>query len=193
MKLHSTPQPQANKVMGLDCSTNSLAFGIIENGSLSSYGEIFFEGKDLYERLVDARLKITALIAAGQFDVDFIAFEKAVLVRSVTTVIKLAYMFGVIMSLLLEKKAKVVEVTPIEWQSGIGNKNLTPAEKAKIKSENPGKSTAWFQAYSRELRKQRTLAFVNTLHGQEPITSDNVGDACGIAWYAYNKMTERSK
>lgn len=191
MKLHNSQQPKANKVMGIDCSTNSLAFGVIEDGELVRFGEIFFEGKDLYERLVDARLKISELVSQNYFDADFIAFEKAVLVRSVTTVIKLAYMFGIVMSLLLERRAKVVEVTPIEWQSGIGNKNLNKAEKAAIKLEHPGKSTAWFQAYSREMRKQRTLTFVNTLHGQAPITSDNVGDACGIAWYAYNKMTER--
>ncbi len=38
--------------MGIDCSTNSLAFAIFRTGGRSGWGEDEFEGSDIYARLV---------------------------------------------------------------------------------------------------------------------------------------------
>ena len=44
----------------------------------------------------------------------------------------MAYIFGAIMGELVDDGRKVVEVHPITWQSFIGNKNFTKAEKLEI-------------------------------------------------------------
>jgi len=42
----------------------------------------------------------------------------------------------------------------------------------------------------RNRRKQKTMDFFNTTFGTD-IEDNDVGDACGIAYYAYKNMTER--
>ena len=178
---------QATRVMGVDCSTNSLAFAIFENGRPVRWGEIEFEGSDLYYRLPDARHKVEALFAEFE-SVDAIAFEKAVMVRSVEVAIKLAMVFGTVLSVLLESGAVVTEVYPISWQSYIGNPNLTAKERTNLEIKHPGKSKAWYQSAGREIRKNRTKKWVLTNYGIT-IDSDNVSDAFGVAYFCQEHLT----
>lgn len=180
----------ANRVMGIDCSTNSFAWAIIDKGTMVSYGEVMFEGSTVFERLNDARHKISRLMALNLFRADFVCIEAAVMVRSIGVAIKLAYVYGAVMSVLLENKAKVVEATPVAWQSYIGNKNFTKAEKETLKKDFPGKSASWYSNKSREIRKMRTLIWAREQFGVRT-ESDNVGDACGLAYYAYHNLTNR--
>jgi len=183
-KLHKT---KAHKVLGIDASTNSLAFCIFEDKKVKSYGEIFFEGTNVYERILDAKRKTAAICKAGILDVDFVAIEAGVVVRSAATGIKMAYVFGVIMGQLLDDNIEVIEVHPITWQSFIGNKNYTKAQKEAVKKEFPGKTENWYRNKIRSLRKEATLQF---MHDKGIITSsDNVADAAGIAWYAAHNLT----
>lgn len=143
-----------------------------------------FEGNDVYQRILDAKRKIKAF--KEELDTDFVVIEAAISVKSVHTGIKMAYVFGAIMGEILSDNIQVVEVHPITWQSYIGNKNYTKAEKEAIKNEFPGKSENWIKGKIRERRKERTIRFVRTL-GVET-ESDNVADAAGIAWYAVNEI-----
>lgn len=167
--------------MGLDCSTNSLAFAFVKNGSLLRYGEIFFNGPDVYHRASDARKKIEAI--KHEFEISCVAIEKTIHVRSVDTAIKMAFVAGTVISCLLDDHVKVLEIAPISWQSGIGNPNLTSKEKLLIQKANPGKSKAWYQAKNRSVRKQRTMNWVKDRFGLD-IGSDNVTDAIGLAFYS---------
>lgn len=183
-KLHKS---KANRVLGIDASTNSIAFCILEDKKPVSYGEIVFYGSDVYEKMLDAKKKIEALKKLGMFDVDFVAIEAGVVVKSTHIGIKMAYVFGVIMAELLEDHIKVVECHPITWQSFIGNKNYTKVQKQAVRDEHPGKSDTWYSAEIRKRRKQYTLTYM----ADKGIitTSDNVADAAGIAWYAVNNLT----
>jgi hypothetical protein len=86
----------------------------------------------------------------------------------------------------------VVTVTPVAWQSYLGNPNLKPAERAAIKKANPGKSESWYKSEGRRMRKQRTLDIVRARFGPDLIhdNSDNASDAIGVAWYALNHRTD---
>ena len=48
-------------ICAIDASTNSLAFAIYSHGKLAKYGKINFEGKDVYEKIIDACKKSKAL------------------------------------------------------------------------------------------------------------------------------------
>lgn len=186
MSLAKLKKIKANRVLGVDASTNSLAFCIFEDTNATSYGEILFEGGTVYERILDAKRKVKALSEAQVLSADFMALEAGVIVRSAATGIKMAYIFGAIMGEILDDEMQVVEVHPITWQSYIGNKNFTKAEKQAVKNEFPDKSENWHKAHIRKLRKQKTLDF---FHEKGIITdSDNVADAAGIAWYAVNNL-----
>lgn len=174
--------------MGIDASTNSLAFAVLEGDVVVKWGEIFFHGATVFDRLNDARAKTEALLK--EFDIEYVCIEAAVMVRSISVAIKLAYVYGAIIGELLKGGAVVVEATPIAWQAFIGNPNLTPTEKAKIKAEFPGKSKSFYQVKGREVRKQKTIKWVYDTFGID-LESDNVADAFGLSFYASNHLTCR--
>jgi Holliday junction resolvasome RuvABC endonuclease subunit len=184
VSLAKLAKQKPSKVLGIDASTNSFAFCLMDGEKPFKWGEITFDGDDVYERILDAKRKIKAF--KSELNTDFIVMEAAISVKSVHTGIKMAYVFGAIMGELLSDNVKVHEVHPITWQSYLGNKNFTKAEKLAVKNEYPGKSENWYKAKIREIRKSRTIDFARTL-GIET-ESDNVADAIGIAWYAINEV-----
>jgi len=184
LSLAKLVKPKAHKVLGIDASTNSIAFCLMNEKVPVKWGEITFDGSDVYERILDAKRKIRSF--KRELDTDFVVIEAAISVKSVATGMKMAYVFGAIMGELLSDNVEVVEVHPITWQSYLGNKNFTKAEKEAIRLEFPGKSDNWIKGKIRERRKQRTIDFVGNLGIKTE--SDNVADAAGIAWYAVNEI-----
>jgi Holliday junction resolvasome RuvABC endonuclease subunit len=184
VSLAKLAKPQAHKVLGIDASTNSFAFCLMNEKKPVKWGEITFDGADIYERILDAKRKIKSF--KNELDVDFVVIEAAISVKSIHTGIKMAYVFGAIMGELLNDNIRVVEVHPITWQSYLGNKNFTKIEKQAVKDEFPDKSENWYKGKIREIRKSRTIDFARTLGINTE--NDNVADAAGIAWYAVNEV-----
>ncbi|MEY4331358.1 MAG: hypothetical protein RLZZ196_96 [Bacteroidota bacterium] len=172
----------ATKVLGIDASTNSIAFCLFDGDTPVKWGELMFHGSTVYERILDAKRKVRAI--RERLNYDTICIEAAVSVKSVATGLKMAYMFGTIMGELMYDDTKVVEVHPLKWQGYINNPNFTKAEKENVKKEFPGKSESWYKNKIRELRKQRTIKFASTLGIYTE--NDNVADAVGIAWWGSN-------
>lgn len=170
--------------MGIDASTHTIAYCIFDGESPVEWGEINFDGGDVYQRVLDAKRKVRAL--REHFNTDFVVLEAAVMVRSANTGLKMAYIFGAIMGELLENGAEVLEVHPITWQSFIGNKNFTKAQKEQVIKDNPNRSDNWIKAHIREMRKQKTINFMKDIGVDTE--SDNVADAAGVAWYATKNM-----
>src|SRR6478735_4874024 len=129
---------KVDTLLGIDVSTNSFAFCLIKNGKVVRHGEIFFKGKNVFERLADGQTKVRAM--KDTLAAEKVVFESAVYVQNKKTVIVMAYAFGAIIAALLDAGSTVDEVTPMEWQNAIGNKTLTKAEKEAIQKANPGKS-----------------------------------------------------
>jgi Holliday junction resolvasome RuvABC endonuclease subunit len=182
---------RASRVIGIDASTKSLAFCVFYNRRPVKWGKINFEGSDVYERIRDAHPKVRAL--ADEFDADFVCLEGAILAnnKNVKVTIDLSLMYGAILSVLLEGRAKVVQVTPTVWQNFIGNKVFSQVETAKMKADFPGKSASWYTNKKREIRKQRTMDFFNAKWPHMNLTDNDVGDAAGIAYHSYYELTRR--
>jgi Holliday junction resolvasome RuvABC endonuclease subunit len=185
MSLANLTRPKAHRVLGIDASTNSFAFCLMHENTAVKWGEVTFDGSDVYERILDAKKKIHAF--KNELDFDFVVMEAAISVKSVATGIKMAYVFGTIMSELLEDNIKVLEVHPIAWQSFINNKNFTKAEKQAVKDEFPNKSENWIKNKIREKRKQKTINWVKDTYDIN-LESDNVADAFGIAYYVVSNI-----
>jgi hypothetical protein len=104
--------------------------------------------------------------------------------NSPKTAADLALVQGAILGSAGQSGTKVIgKVAPITWQNFIGNKKISKDEKLFIKSQNPGKSESWLKTHERELRKQRTINFIN-LQYDRTITDNDVADACGIGHWA---------
>jgi hypothetical protein len=170
-------------ICSIDASTNSLAFALFSGENLGVVGKIYFEGNDIYEKVMDAGQKVKAFFDYyGGFEA--IVIEHTVFMNSPKTAADLALVQGAILGSAGQSGTKVIgKVSPITWQNYIGNKKISKDEQLFIRSQNPGKSVSWYKAYERMLRKERTIKFINTIYDRT-ITDNDVADACGIGHWA---------
>jgi Holliday junction resolvasome RuvABC endonuclease subunit len=192
VKLSSVTQNIKPKtICAIDASTNSLAFALFDTQqkSLGTVGKINFQGKDTYEKVMDAGKKVRAFFDYyGGFEA--IVIEHTVFMNSPKTAADLALVQGAILGSAGQVGTKAIgKVAPITWQNFIGNKKISKDEKLFIKSQNPGKSESWLKTYERELRKQRTIKYINTIYDRT-ITDNDVADACGIGHWALSNWNK---
>ncbi len=188
MKLAELVKTKAHRVLGIDASTNSVAFCLMDNNKPLKWGKIEFTGSDIYEKIYDAKVKMHAML--DELKADYIAIEGAVLVRSPDAVIKLSYVYGVVIAELMSTGAKVITISPTSWQAHIGNKNPTKMEKDKLKFENPGYADSWYKNKMRQIRKQRTVDYFNNKYKLN-LSDFDVADSFGIAHYSNEVLTKR--
>lgn len=178
-------------ILAIDASTTSLAFAIFSDNKLVSCGKIKFEGNNAYQKLGDAALKTLPFLK--QFEIDAIVIEHTVFINSPKTASDLALIQGALLGAAKIAGIRTAgSINPITWQSYIGNNKLTAKEKQDLMAEFPGKSKNWYQNKSREIRKQRTINFVNTYYDKN-LADDDVADAVGIGHYAINNWGKIDK
>jgi Holliday junction resolvasome RuvABC endonuclease subunit len=190
-----TQVPQS--ICAIDASTNSIAFAIFntEEKTLDAVGKINFVGKDTYEKVMDAGKKVKAFLDIyGSFEA--IVIEHTVFMNSPKTAADLALVQGAILGAAGQAGTKIIgKVAPITWQNFIGNKKISKDEQLFIRSQNPGKSESWYKTYERNLRKERTINFINIQYDRT-IDDNDIADACGIGHWAiknWNKAIGEDK
>jgi hypothetical protein len=180
---------QPERICAIDASTNSLAYATFHGGHLKEVGKINFEGKDIYEKVIDAGRKSKGLFE-HIVNVDAIVIEHTVFMNSPKTAADLALVQGALLGAAGQSGIRVVgKVSPITWQNFIGNKKISKEEQLVIRSKNPGKSVSWYKSYERNLRKERTIKFINTIYDRH-IEDNDVADACGIGHWALSNWTK---
>jgi len=179
------------KFVAIDASTNSLAFALFEFGNLKMIGKISFEGKDVYQKCIDASKKVQSFLKDKSFiNTDSIIIEHTVFMNSPKTAADLALVQGAIIGAAgVSGVLNVAKVSPITWQNYIGNKALSKEEKLVIRSKNPGKSDAWYKSYERNIRKERTIKFIE-INYDKIIDDNDVADACGIGHWGLNNWSK---
>jgi hypothetical protein len=171
------------RICAIDASTNSLAFALFDGDSLEKVGKIYFEGNNVYEKVMDAGQKVKSFFEyCGGFEA--IVIEHTVFMNSPKTAADLALVQGAILGAAGQSGTKVIgKVSPITWQNFIGNKKISKDEQLSIRAQIPGKSESYYKAHERMLRKERTIRFINTIYDKS-ITDNDVADACGIGHWA---------
>ena len=188
MTLAKLVKTKAYRVLGIDASTNSIAFCLMENDVPLKWGKIELSGMDIYEKIYDAKKKMSVML--DELKSDYISVEGAILVRSPDAVIKLSYVYGVVIAELMSTGASVITISPSSWQAYIGNKNPTKEEKASIRLANPGYADSWYKNKIRNMRKQRTVDYFNKKYNLS-LDDFDVADAFGIAHYSNEVLTKR--
>jgi Holliday junction resolvasome RuvABC endonuclease subunit len=180
VKLNLIKQPK--RFCAIDASTNSLAFAIFEDKKIIACGKIKFEGVATYDKVMDAAKKTKAFF--DRFDFDIIIIEHTVFMNSPKTAAQLAMVQGALLGAAsMSGVKKIGSVSPMTWQNFIGNKKLTKEEKHEIQKKNPGKSVSWFKNEERNIRKQRTINYIN-INYDKNLVDDDVADACAIGHWA---------
>jgi Holliday junction resolvasome RuvABC endonuclease subunit len=179
-------------IFAIDASTNNLAFAIFNNKELISTGKINFVGKNNYDKVSDACKKLNSFFKLYDI-VDAIVIEHTVFMNSPKVAADLALVQGAILGAAGINNIRIAgSVSPITWQNYLGNKRLTPKEKQEIVLEFPGKSKAWYKAYERETRKQKTIKFINTYYDKS-INDNDIADACGVGHWAIQNWEKLDK
>jgi Holliday junction resolvasome RuvABC endonuclease subunit len=184
MPTEAKEKARPSRVLGIDTSTNALAFCVYEGGAPIYWGKVNLTGPNIYARVSEANKKASALLSV--WDIDFVVVEKAIMGASPDGSLKIAMIVGAALAAVIKDHVEVITVAPVSWQSYLGNKLLTKAEKQEIADLYPGRTVNYIKAKQREFRKQRTINWVNDKWGI-PITDNDVSDAIGIAhWGAEN-------
>jgi Holliday junction resolvasome RuvABC endonuclease subunit len=178
-------------ICSIDASTNSLAFAIFSDIKLVAFGKINFQGANTYAKVKDAARKSYAFFK--KFNIDSIVIEHTVFINSPKTAADLALVQGALLGAAGISGIKIAgSVNPISWQSFIGNPKLTVMEKKELMEQYPDKSKAWYQNRARDIRKVRTIQFVNTYYDKE-VSDNDVADAIGIGHWAINNWGKLTK
>lgn len=176
---------QPLSICSIDASTNNIAFAFYSDKSLTKYGKINFEGSNIYQKVIDATAKVKALFDY-YVETDAIVIEHTVFMNSPKTAADLALVQGAIIGGAgLAGISIIGRVSPITWQSYLGNKKLSKEEQIQIRSVNPGKSNSWYKSYERDFRKRRTIKLLDIAYDKK-IEDYDVADACGIGHWAIN-------
>jgi hypothetical protein len=161
VKLSNIVTLTPERICAIDASTNSLAYATFHKGVLKEVGKINFEGKDIYQKVIDAGKKSRGLFE-HIINVDAIVIEHTVFMNSPKTAADLALVQGALLGAAGQSGISTIgKVSPITWQNYIGNKKISKDEKLYIRSQQPGKSESWYKSFERDLRKQRTINFIN--------------------------------
>ena len=180
---------QPERICAIDASTNSLAYAVYAGKELKEYGKINFEGSDIYVKVGDAARKTKAYFDTVM-KADAIVIEHTVFMNSPKTAADLALVQGALLGAAAMCGIRTVgKVSPITWQNYIGNKKISKEEKAIIVARNPGKSESWYKTFERNLRKQRTIDFIEFEYKRK-IEDNDVADACGIGHWAINNWNK---
>lgn len=180
-----------DKICAIDASTNTVAFAIFNNKKLDYMGKLNFEGTTVYEKIGDAYAKTKALF--DLYKVDAVVIEHTVFMNSPKTVSDLALIQGGILAAMWSSGVKDIgSVSPITWQNYIGNKRFSKEEKILMRKEYPNKSESWYKAQEREVRKEKTIRFININYDKQ-ISDNDVADACGIGHWAINNWGKLTK
>jgi len=172
-------------IIAVDASTNSMAFSVFEDGKLIKYGKVRFVGTDALYKAGDACRKAIPFFKA--FRSDAVILESAIYSNSPKTAMQLSLVQGAIIAAAQVAGIKTVKtVAPMAWQNYVGTKLLSAAEKQSIEKKNPGKSKSWYKSKQRELRKKKTMDYVNKRYGIK-IDDDDVADAIGIGSYVSDR------
>jgi hypothetical protein len=188
----SSLRPSPDTIFAVDASTNSIAFALFHKKELVSTGKIIFDGRNTYEKVADACKKLNSFFKLYN-NVDSIVIEHTVFMNSPKTAADLALVQGAILGAAGVNNIRIGgSVSPITWQNYIGNKRLTTKEKQDIMLEFPDKTKSWYKSYERELRKQKTIKFVNTYYDKD-YSDNDIADACGIGHWAISNCDKLTK
>jgi hypothetical protein len=175
---------KGKRVLGIDHSTQILAFCLSVDGVPEYWDEIPLVGKNVYAKIGDLHQKLKARFDLE--DIDALVIEKTVQVNSRDTVVKLAMIAGCIIGYFQARGIESREVAALTWQAATARPTLSRPEQLQLKIDNPGRTKSWYQNEARKIRKQRIIDWVAAKFNIN-VPSDCADSIC-ISYYGSLKL-----
>lgn len=172
------------RVLGVDHSSQVLAFSMCVDGKIEYWEEIKLTGKNVYERVGDLFNKLR-----DRFDsevIDIVVIEKTARVNSLDTAIKMGFVAGCIIGYFASKNIQIFECPALSWQAFTAKPTLSKMDKIVLQRDNPGRAKSWYTNEGRKIRKQRIMDWVKSTFGIE--APSDASDAICISYYGSMKI-----
>lgn len=173
------------RTCGIDVSSKSCGYAIIDNDQVMLHGKIHFGSGSPQDRIFEAVNRLSKFARTNTYDV--LSIEDIPYVNNQRIYGTLSMFYGLSVGLLYKPESKLILPRPLIWQQYIGNSLLTKSEKDDIIRQFPRKSKSWYTDKFRQARKQRTIEWVHSRYNII-LQDDDIGDAIGIAHYGYTHV-----
>jgi Holliday junction resolvasome RuvABC endonuclease subunit len=179
----------AIRVIGIDPSTNSLAFAVVDRNTkgkvtLQKKGKINFKGDPQSVKFKKISSWIQSLdIITGPFDTQCV-IEQTIFIQNPQTSRLMAYITGYTWGRMIQAGIPVSDIGPMKWKSWLGYKKVTKAQKEQWAEE--GLSAKDVKKKANFERKHRTRLILEDKGVREE--DDDIMDAVGIALWGVNNL-----
>ena len=160
------------RVLGIDPSTNALAFTLVEDGRPVIWGKmVFYRKADITGKLFMIKPMLDFMLEQTG-EPTLVTIEQMISVQNPQTTRVLTYVSGAIMYELTRQGYDVVDVPPMTWKSYMGYMRVT-----KKLIQQTGMTTKEANA----LRKSQTQDKLKATFDYFDAKDSDVADSCGIA------------
>lgn len=170
-----------NRIVGIDPSTQKMAFVLVEKGEPISRATIDMGAGDIYDRLLRLRKFYPALLRLWK--PDFVQIEQAIFVQNPETSRKIAYAVGIIAAETKFNGVEFTDVAPASWKAYLGVKPLTKSWKQRIIIELGEKEG---RKEINRLRKSQTIDILTSRFPHFDWSDSDIADAAAIGLFAFS-------
>jgi Holliday junction resolvasome RuvABC endonuclease subunit len=171
-----------NRIIAIDPASHSLAWAIIDLKPL----KLVATGKINLTKMQQPAIKFANITngineVCREYKPGVAVIEQSVYIQNFQSSRIISYIIGYTWGILVNHCSHVLDINPIIWKRGIGYKNLSNADKERLKNDT-GKGS--FEAKKKKERKQRVRKIVEKYFDISSIDDDDIVDAIGIGmWY----------
>jgi Holliday junction resolvasome RuvABC endonuclease subunit len=171
-----------NRIIAIDPASHSLAWAIIDLKPL----KLVATGKINLTKMQQPAIKFANITngineVCREYKPGVAVIEQSVYIQNFQSSRIISYIIGYTWGILVNHCSHVLDINPIIWKRGIGYKNLSNADKERLKNDT-GKGS--FEAKKKKERKQRVREIVEKYFDISSIDDDDIVDAIGIGmWY----------
>ena len=179
----------AIRVIGIDPSTNSLGFAVVDRNSdgkvfLNVKGKINFKGDPQSVKFRKISSWIESLdLYTGAFDTQCV-IEQTIFIQNPQTSRLMAYITGYTWGRMIQAGIPVSDIGPMTWKSWLGYKKVTKKQKDQWADE--GLSPKDVKKKANFERKHRTRIILEEKGIEEE--DDDIMDSIGIALWGVNNL-----
>ena len=177
---------KSGKIMAIDPSTNSLAFAVMEYGTLLAWGKIDLPKGTIIKKLGTINRMVPVIL--DTYIPDYFVIEQSIYIQNANTTRTLAYINGCVLSQVVQHGTKHIDdVKPLVWKPGIGYKNVSAKEKQIWKDQLGAKEAQKKASFE---RKERIKRIIDEKIPGHNCNDNDIIDAIGIGLWATQNLLQ---
>lgn len=175
------------RVMGVDSSSQGIAWAIIENEELIASGKIdLSKMKEFTHKMSFFTSEWETILE--EYQPNYVYVEKSIFVKNPATARLLSYVVGSILTFTTYRGVEIDDVEPATWKAWLGYKNLSSKF---VKEAKEALGATEGKKFCDKLRKSQTQRVIrhNYPSWEWEYDDHDISDAVGIALWAVNHVS----